>query len=69
MKYLQITGGNGTFIAIFIYFLINVLIMAGMLRYYLPTTFKSATRVALSWALMLSALVGLLKVIIHYGLG
>jgi hypothetical protein len=69
MDWLQITGGYRTFIAIFIYFLINVLIMASMLRYYLPTTFKSATRVALSWALMLLALVGLLKVITHYGLG
>ena len=69
MKYLQITGGYKTFIAIFIYFLISVLIMVSMLRYYLPTTFKSATRVALSWALMLSALVGLLNVIIHYRSG
>ena len=62
MKYLPIAGGNGTFIAIFIYFLINVLIMAGMLRYYLPTTFKSATRVALSWTLMISALLWLLNI-------
>ncbi len=69
MKYLPIAGGNGTFIAIFIYFLINVLIMAGMLRFYLPIMFMSATRVALSWTLMILALLGLLKVIIHYGLG
>jgi len=61
MKYLPIAGGNGTFIEIFIYFLISVLIMASMLRYYLPTTFKSATRVALSWTLMISALLGLLR--------
>ena len=66
MDWLQITGGYKTFIAIFIYFLINVLIMASMLRYYLPTTFKSATRVALSWTLTISALLGLLNVIIHY---
>jgi hypothetical protein len=69
MDWLQITGSCRTLIGIVTFFLISVLIMASMLRYYLPTTFKSATRVALSWALMLSALVGLLNVIIHYGLG
>ena len=69
MKYLPIAGGNETFIEIFIYFLISVLVMAGMLRFYLPITFMSAARVALSWTLMILALLGLLKVIIHYGLG
>ena len=64
-----IWGRYGAFIGILTSFLISVLIMASMLRYYLPTTFKSATRVALSWALMLSALVGLLNVIIHYRSG
>ena len=69
MDWLQITGGYRTFIAIFIYFLISVLVMASMLRYYLPTTFKSATRVALSWNLIILALMGLLKVIVRYGFG
>ena len=69
MNWLQITGGYRTLIAIFIYFLISVLVMASMLRYYLPTTFKSATRVALSWNLIILALMGLLKVIVRYGFG
>ena len=69
MDWLQITGGYRTFIAIFIYFLISMLVMASMLRYYLPTTFKSATRVALSWNLIILALMGLLKVIVRYGFG
>ena len=70
MDWLQITGSCRTPIGIVTSFLISVLIMAGMLRYYLPTTFKPATRVALSWTLIISiisALLGLLlSVIIQY---
>ena len=69
MDWLQITGGYRTLIEILKFLLISVLVMAGMLRFYLPIRFMSATRVALSWTLMILALLGLLKVIIHYGLG
>ena len=81
MNGLPITGGNRTFqdfdqafgissfIEILTFFLISVLVMAGMLRFYLPTTFMLATRVALSWSLMIFALLGLLYVIVRYGLG
>ena len=69
MDWLQITGGYRTLIGILKFLLINVLVMAGMLRYYLPITLMSAARVALSWTLMILALLGLLKVINHYWLG
>tara|TARA_B100000809_G_scaffold248958_1_gene279625 strand:+ start:24 stop:1247 length:1224 start_codon:yes stop_codon:yes gene_type:complete len=58
-----IWGRYGAFIAILTPFLISVLVMAGMLRFFLPTTFKSATRVALSWTLIISALLGLWKLV------
>ena len=69
MDWLQITGGYRTLIGILKFLLISVLVMAGMLRFYLPITLMSAARVALSWTLMILALLGLLKVIIHYASG
>ena len=69
MDWLQITGGYRTLIGILKFLLISVLVMAGMLRFYLPITLMSAARVALSWTLMILALLGLLKVINHYWLG
>ena len=69
MDWLQITGGYRTLIGILKFLLISVLVMAGMLRFYLPITLMSAARVALSWTLMILALLALLKVIIHYALG
>jgi hypothetical protein len=42
-----------------------VLVMAGMLRFYLPITFMSAARVALSWTLMNCALLCLLYANFH----
>ena len=69
MDWLQITGGYRTLIGILKFLLISVFVMAGMLRFYLPITLMSAARVALSWTLMILALLGLLKVINHYWLG
>ena len=66
MDWLQITGGYRTLIGILKFLLISVLVMAGMLRFYLPITLMSAARVALSWTLMILALLALLKVINYY---